>query len=145
MKESEHGSQLGAITQKNAQIRIDLKRATKRASEAEADLEKERSAYAALRKATEKQLLAQDDGDRELAELDANVSRRLSKAHDHFGHGMVSLTATPSTPVSIARGTPSPVESNPRSASPPKAPGPDALHAEVHGAAAKPGGCCSMS
>ena len=99
-------------------------------------LEAERAAHDALQQVAEKHAVENDDGDAELAELDANTSRRISVPTNDFmsGTGVVCLTATPP---SLRKGSLSPEGSIPR--------GTPTREIDVQSGAAKPGGCCSVS
>jgi hypothetical protein len=78
-KESEYGTQLGAMTQKNAQMRVELKKLQQELSKTQQELASERTAHAALQKVAVKQAVDRDDGDAELAELDAVCKRYCFK------------------------------------------------------------------
>ena len=87
-----------------------------------------------------------DEHDAELAELDANVARRVSRADGSAASGVVNLGGAVMSPTLSDR-EPSPVDGG-RGGSPRGSPTKemqDAEHAKHVGASAKPGGCCSMS
>lgn len=140
--ENETSAQLGALTQKNAQMRVEIKQSTKRCSDLEAELEAERAAHAALQQVAEKHAVENDDGDAELAELDANTSRRVEDhgSNDRMsGTGVVRLTNSNVSPA-LKYGSTSPEGSSPRE-TPTKE-----IDVQLSGSrAAKPGGCCSLS
>ena len=143
--ENETSAQLGTLTQKNAQMRVEIKHSTKRCSDLEGELEAERAAHLALQQVAEDRLVENDDGDAELAELDANTSRRIEDngTNDRMsGTGVVRLTNSTVSPSFNKYGTPSPVGSSPRET---PTTGLDVQLQLSDSTAAKPGGCCSLS
>lgn len=149
-KESEYGTQLGAMTQKNAQMRVELKKLQQELSKTQQELASERTAHAALQKVAVKQAVDRDDGDAELAELDAKLGARMSRSHGDGEEGMVSLCSP-----NAAAGTPSyTISDGSRGPSPEARQGASSRALDANGVAvlaisgAKAGGgapCCSMS
>ena len=61
--EAHYGAQLGAMTQKNAQMRVELKQTQQRLKERDAELEAERMAHTALAASAAAREIDGDDGD----------------------------------------------------------------------------------